>query len=402
MSQPDPSSSSSSSSVSSSSSPSDKKPFFTNPFSSNKSTSSTTPSADTSQKPGFFSSLKSGFKDMVNNGKNPFVPASPAKTTTAAAETTAAAGETTAAAETTTHATDSGFDMGAFMNALNNLEPDQPQKPPDTIQGTVTYTPPDESDADTTTNELAQEGDTNTNTEKPTEQSTEQKNTPETKGEPVQVTEEKKSKIKNAISGLIGKLNLSGPFDSILKDVNSQLMVDLMKNMANASTANASTANASTANASTNKPNNNNSKTLTFLILYENGANVIKNQEINVLPALPFNIKIHNTPFTLNEDGKVQNNGTESGIEFKDVSPDTIKIIICMHNNDVYAIYSTPTPGPTSGGRKTRNRHKKHNKNKSGVHKPHRERQRRTIKKHIKYRCNKKTYKIDIIIQLPE
>jgi len=323
---------------------------------------------------------------MVNNGKNPFVPASPATTpatpaTTTPAETTTPA--TTTPAETTTPATDSGFDMGAFMNALKNPTPEP-------VQGTVTFTPPpDESTAsEPTANEPAQEGDTNA------EQPAEQENTPETEGEPVPVPEENKSKIMDTIQGLIGKLNLSGSFGSILNDgLDSQLMKDLMNNMAKASS--------NKSNNNNNNNNNNNSKTLTILIFYENGANVIKNQEINVLPTPPFNIKIHNTPFTLSNDGTVQNNGTDSNIVLNDVSHDTIKIIMCMYNNDVYARYVSPTAS-TSGGRKTRNRHKKHNKNKSGVHKPHRERQRRTIKKHIKYKCNKKTYKIDIIIQLPE
>jgi hypothetical protein len=318
---------------------------------------------------------------MVNNGKNPFVPATSATTPTITPTT-----ETTPS--TTTPATDSGFDMDAFMKALKNPTP-EPVPTPEPIQGTVTFTPPpNEQPTESTTNQPVQEGE-----EQKEETNTEQQEGEEKTLEPEPVPEEKKSKIMDAIKGLLDKIpNVKGLLTSTLglaQGVESQFMKDLIDNMSKASS-----------NNSSNKSNNN-TKTLTFLILYENGANVIKNQEINVLPTLPFNITIYQTPFTLSEDGTVQNNGTESGIVLNDVSPETIKIIMCMYNNELYAQYVSPTAS-TSGGRKTRNRHKKHNKNKSGVHKPQRERQRRTIKKHIKYKCNKKTYKIDIIIQLPE
>jgi hypothetical protein len=294
-------------------------------------------------------------------------------------------------------------DPSSYLTSLqksdsNNLVLEQPSQEtiqgtvsliPHTIEGTVSVINQDNLVSDASESRIDQqtyEGDTNA------EQPAEQENTPETEGESVQVSEEKqenKSRIMGAISGLIGKLNLSDSFGSILNDgVNSKLMVDLMENMANAST-----------NKPSNKSNNN-TKTLTFLILYNGGKNDIKNQDINVLPTPPFNITIKQTKFTLSNAESVQNTVNESGIELNDVSidPIKIKIIICIHENGIYAQYINLT----SGGRKTRNRHKKHNKNKSGVHKPQRERKRRTIKKHIKYRCNKKTYKIDIIIQLPE
>jgi hypothetical protein len=308
---------------------------------------------------------------MVKTGKNPFVP------TEASSNTTAAPATTESSTPQPAPATDSGFDMNAFMNALKNPEP---------IQGTVSIvTPPDQP---STTNEPGQETQETANTEQPAEAAPEGEAAPEA----APVPEEQKKSIMTAINGLLEKIpSVKGLLTSTLglaQGVGSDFMKKLTENMSKASTRN-----------STNRSNNTNTNTLTFLFLYENGANVIENQDTANVPTPPFNVSIGGQTITLSNDGTARDNGTQPTIALPNVSPLTLKIVMCMYNNELYAQYVS---SPTTGGRKTRNRRKKHNKNKSGVHKPSRERQRRTIKKRIKYKCNKKTYKIDIIIQLPE
>ena len=394
---PAPSSNSSSGSSKTSSS-SDTKFSITNPLtgkslynfgskSADKAPSTDGASTGKDKKSGFFSNIKSGLTDMVKTGKNPFVraePTSAAPATTEASNTPAAPATTESSAPQPAPATDSGFDMNAFMNALKNPEPAQEQKPPEPIQGTVSIvTPPDEQPS--TTNEPGQETQETTNTEQPAEENTE--------GEAAPVPEKQKESIKSAIEGLLKKIpekvqNLLTSTLGLAQGVGSDFMNKLTENMSKASTRN-----------STNRSNNTNTKTLTFLFLYENGANVIENQDTPNVPTPPFNVSIGGQTITLSNDGTARDNGAQPTIALPNVSPLTLKIVMCMYNNELYAQYVS---SPTTGGRKTRNRRKKHNKNKSGVHKPSRERQRRTIKKRIKYKCNKKTYKIDIIIQLPE
>jgi hypothetical protein len=80
---------------------------------------------------------------MFKTGKKPFV-------ATEIPNTTAAPATTESSTPQPAPATDSGFDMNAFMNALKNPEPAQEQKPPEPIQGTVSIvTPPDEPGQET-------------------------------------------------------------------------------------------------------------------------------------------------------------------------------------------------------------------------------------------------------------